>query len=357
MAEKQKTHRQPKLSRPTTIRDIAEHTGVAVMTVSRVVNESGYVSQEMREKVLKAVQELNYHPNGLARGLKRRRTQAIGILVPDIANPFAAELVGGIQEVLSARGYSSFISTSDRSTTREEAGLRALFDHRADGAIVATRETKAGNDFLLGLLNYDLQIVVVGRELNHPRVDRVTADHFKGGYDVTEHLIRMGHTRIAFVGVTPANGAGLHRYRGYMEALRANGIPFDEQLVVGPKVDAGPGFSTQDDGYEGTKRLLASKRHPTAIFARNDFTAMGSMYAIRDAGLAIPDDIAVAGFDNVPLSAYTAPPLTTVAQRTVLQGREAALLLLDRIDGNRQRERRNICLDCELIVRQSTTRS
>jgi DNA-binding LacI/PurR family transcriptional regulator len=354
MADRNGTGRESEKKRHPTIVDIAKLAGVAPMTVSRVVNESGYVSREMREKVERAVKELNYHPNGLARSLKRQRTQVVGILLPDIANPFSAELAGGIQDALVERGYSSFISTSERSTERERAALQALFDHRADGLIVATRETKAGNDFLLRLTERDLPMVVVGRTLNHPRVDRVTADHWKGAYEAVEHLISLGHRRIGFIGVQPINGAGLLRYQGYLDALRENGLAVDEKLIVGPAAKSGPGYSTQDDGHAGMKKLLALKKRPTAVFARNDFTAMGAMCAARDAGLNIPDDLSIAGFDNVPLAAYTTPPLTTVHQPTKEQGSEAARLLLERIEGGAERERREINLDCHLVIRQST---
>jgi DNA-binding LacI/PurR family transcriptional regulator len=342
-----------KKRRPTIV-DIANRAGVAPMTVSRVINESGYVSREAREKVERAVKELNYHPNGLARSLKRQRTHVVGILLPDIANPFSAELVQGIQEALLPRGYSSFISVSERSVQREQAALRALFDHRADGIVIATRETKAGNDFLLRLADRDLPMVVVGRALNHIRVDRVTADHWKGAYEAVEHLIYLGHRRIGFVGVSAINGAGLRRFQGYLDALRDHDLPIDEKLIVGPTPQFGPGYSTQDDGYAGMKKLLALKKRPTAVFARNDFTAMGAICAVRDAGLSIPEDVAIVGFDNVPLAAYTMPPLTTVDQPTKEQGREAARLLLERIEGDRARERREICLDCHLVIRQST---
>jgi len=346
-----------KAQHPTII-DIAALAGVAPMTVSRVINESGYVSQAMREKVMRAVKELNYHPNGLARSLKRQRTHVVGILLPDIANPFSAELASSIQEVLLEGSYSSFISTSERSTAREQAALRALFDHRVDGIIVATRETKLGNEALLRLTERGLPVVVVGRALNHPRVDRVTADHWKGGYDAVEHLISLGHRRIAFIGVTLVNGAGLRRFQGYLDALRENNLPVLDELIVGTdEAGASPGYSTQADGYEGMRRLLALAEPPTAVFARNDFTAIGAMCAARDAGLRMPEDLAMVGFDNVPLAAYTAPPLTTVDQPTAEQGRHAARLLLDRIEGQPALERREVCLDCRLIIRQSTSRA
>jgi DNA-binding LacI/PurR family transcriptional regulator len=352
---KRKTQNQEiaRVARPT-IRDIAALAEVAPMTVSRVINESGYASEDVRERVMKAVRELNYHPNGLARSLKSQRTQVIGILLPDIANPFSAQLVGGIQEMLMARGYSSFICVSERSAEREEAGIRALFDHRVDGIIIATRETDSGNELLANLTNHNLPMVVIGRYWQHPRVDRVTADHHKGAYEAVKYLIEAGHKRIGFVGVTLANGSELQRFQGYLQALRDHNLAIDEQLIVGPEAVAGPGYSTQQDGYQSMQRLLTLKTPPTAIFARNDFTAIGAMCAIHDAGRSVPEDFSVIGFDNVPLAAYTSPPLTTVHQPTEEQGRQAAALLLERIEGDQGKARREIILNCQLIVRQST---
>ncbi len=337
-----------------TILDIAAQAGVSPMTVSRVVNESGYVSAEVRAKVQRIVAELNYHPNGLARSLKRQSTQVVGLLLPDIANPFSAELATSMQTALLDKGYSSFITTSERSNKREQTALRALFEHRVDGVIVATRETKMGNELLRVLIERGLPMVLVGRTFNHPLVDRVTADHWKGGYEIVEHLLAQGHRRIGFVGATLTNGAGLRRFQGYLDALRENGIPIQKTLIVGPEQADGPSYSTQADGYEGMKKLLALKQPPTAVFARNDYTAIGAMLAATDAGLKIPDDLAVAGFDNVPLSAYCAPPLTTVDQMTTVQGKRAAELLLERLSSNSSPERRDIMLECRLVLRPST---
>ena len=339
--------------RPTVV-DIARRAGVAPMTVSRVVNESGYVSSEMRERVMRVVAELNYHPNGLARSLKRQSTRVVGLVLPDISNPFSAELASSVQTALLDKGYSTFITTSERSNKREQASLKALFEHRVDGIVVATRETRAGNEVLNRLGSQGLPIVLVGRAFSHPQVDRVTADHWKGAYDAVQHLIERGHRRIAFVGVSLTNGAGLRRFQGYLDALRDHAIPIHKNLIVGPDQPYGPGYSTQADGYEGMKKLLGGKNPPTAIFARNDYTAMGAMLAASDAGLKIPSDLAVAGFDNVPLSAYCAPPLTTVDQVTTVQGQRAAELMLERIGNDPMRAGREVILDCQLIVRGST---
>jgi DNA-binding LacI/PurR family transcriptional regulator len=324
------------------------------MTVSRAINGSGYVSAEARERVEKAIRELDYSPNALARSLKRQKTQVVGILLADVANPFSSELSRSIETVLVSHGYSCFISTTQSSTEREVRAMTAFFDHRVDGIVIATRETGAGNEALTRLIARGLPVVVVGRNCGNPGVDRVTADHWKGGFDTVSHLISLGHHRIAFLGASLINGSGLPRYQGYLDALREHGIELREEYVVGPEGFT-PAYATQADGYEGLKRLLALDRPPTAVFARNDYTAIGALCAAHDLDMRVPDDIAVAGFDNIGLAAYTTPPLTTVDQCISDQGRRAAVLLLDRMEGGYTGPRREVILECRLITRQSTS--
>jgi DNA-binding LacI/PurR family transcriptional regulator len=342
-------------SRPKqpTIRDIAFRAGVAPMTVSRAINENGYVSADARERIMRAVRELDYHPNGLARSLKRRRTHVIGILLPDIAHPFSAELARYLEETLLERGYTSFISTSQRSTDREQTALNAFFDHRVDGIVVATLETRAGNDALLRFVNRGLPVVIVGRTLNHGNVDQVNADHMRGGNEMVKHLVSLGHRRIGFLGASLPANSGLRRFKGYLDGLQDYDCDTSPELMVGPSLDS-PAYATQEEGYEGMRRLLQLAQAPTAVFARNDAVAIGAMRAAREMGLGIPDDIAIAGFDNVPMSAYTTPPLTTVNQPTSVLGRSAAEFVLDRIEGRVSGERRDLCLGCDVVVRQST---
>jgi DNA-binding LacI/PurR family transcriptional regulator len=343
--------------RHPTLVDIAALANVAPMTVSRVINGSGYVSVKMREKVQRVIDKLEYHPNALARGLKSQRSHVIGILVPDILNPFAAELAGSIQEAMLERGYTAFLATTEQSSKREHAALGAFFDHRVAGIAVATMETAAGNEALERFTRRGMPIVVVGRNTAPGGTDLVTADHWKGAYDAVEHLISLGHTRIAYIGGSPQTAGRLRRFHGFLEAMRAHGLSVSEELIAGPSYESGPGFSKQADGYEAMKRLLSLPHAPTAVFARNDFTALGAMSAARDSGVSIPGDIAIVGFDNVPQSAFTTPPLTTVAQPTAQQGREAAVMLLDRIEGRAERGQREVCLECQLIVRGTTVKN
>ncbi len=326
------------------------------MTVSRVINGTGYVSTELRERVQQVVEEVGYLPNALARSLKRKRTHVIGILLPDIANPFSAELARSIQQVLLEKKYSAFITTTEQSVEREQAALRAFFDHRVDGVIVATMETPAGNDALRKFINRGMAIVMVGRALSQSPVDRVTSDYWKGAYEAVEYLISLGHTRIAFLGASVLNAGRLRRFQGFMDALRDHQILVPDEWIVGPNTGFGPAYSTQQDGYEGMQQLLALPNRPSAVFARNDFTAFGAMCAIRDAGLSIPQDVAVIGFDNVPLAAYFTPALTTVEQPTAELGRKAATMLLERIEGASPEAPREVCFPCRLITRESTAK-
>src|SRR5919199_3635781 len=214
--------------RHVTLLDIAASAGVAPMTVSRVVNQSGYVSEETREKVLRAISAMNYRRNGLARGLKRQRTDTIGLVLGDIANPFAAELARAVREVMLPKGLNVFICVSEHSAREDIAAFEALADHRVDGIIVATRANKLGNERLAEMIERGIPVVLIGRDYRHPRADLVAADNLKGGYDATAHLIRLGHKNIGFIGITLTSGLALRRFQGYLEALREHGLRVDD---------------------------------------------------------------------------------------------------------------------------------
>ncbi len=343
-------------NKPVTLADIAASAGVTSMTVSRVLNQQGNVNVETRDRVLQVVREMSYRRNGLARGLKRQRTDTIGLVLGDIANPFAAELSRGVREVLEERGYTLFICISEHSAKEDVEAFDSLADHRADGIIVATRASRLGNEKLERLIQSGLPVSLIGRDFRHPQADLVTADNLKGGYEATKHLIQTGRRRIGFIGVSLTKSVALRRFHGYIEALEEHGLPVAEELIVGPRGvnDQMPGYSTEEIGYEGMNRLLSLKERPTAIFARNDFTAVGALNAIKQAGLRVPEDIAVVGYDDIPLAAHTSPPLTTVRQPTRDQGRVAAEFLLRRIEAAEHLPRAERVFQCRLVVREST---
>src|SRR6266496_6092385 len=302
-------HRMTKQTKkPVTLAHIAAEAGVASMTVSRVVNQNGYVNAVTRERVLRVARAMNYRRNGLARGLKRQRTETIGLVLGDIANPFAAELARGVRQILEKRGYTLFICISEQSAKEDVQAFDSLADHRVDGVIVATRASKLGNERLRELIESGTPVSLIGRDFRHPQADLVTADNLQGGYEATRHLIDLGHKRIGFIGVSLTKGVSLRRFQGYQEALTEHGLPIEERLIVGSGgSDQMPGYSTEEMGFAGMNKLLRLQRRPTAVFARNDFTAIGALNAIKQAGLRIPEDIAVVGYDDIPLASHVAP--------------------------------------------------
>lgn len=340
----------------TTLSDIAEAVGVATMTVSRVVSGDGYVSEETREKVLKAIKELNYRRNGLARSLKRQFTETVGLVLGDISNPYSTELARAVRETLLEQGFNLFICISESGAKEDVIAFESLANHSVDGIIVATRSNEAGDRYLSDLVETNVPVVAIGRDLAHINIDFVSPDNLKGGFDATQHLIDLGHKRIAFIGANLRTGSNLKRLQGYIDALKQHGIPVDERLITGRSEGIADevGYSTEEIGFEGMKRLLSLPEPPTAVFARNDFTAIGAMRAINEAGLKIPSDIAIVGFDDIPLAARMSPSLTTVRQPMRAEGQIAAAMLLERITGKANISRRERILDCELIVRESS---
>jgi DNA-binding LacI/PurR family transcriptional regulator len=340
--------------RPATLADVARKAGVVAMTASRAINGSGYVSEEVRERVLAAAKLLRYRPNMQARYLKGQKLKAIGIMLPDISNPFSSELVKGMMEVFDAAEYACFIALGGRGVEREKTGLQAFVDHRVDGLLVATLGTAFGDEVLKDLAGQGIPIVTVGRPVEGAAIDCVTGDHWQGAFDVTTHLIELGHRRIGFIGIAPDDAHTLSRYMGYKAALEAAGVAVNREYTVGPAM--APAFGTEEDGYAGMMRLAELKRPPTAVFARNDFAAMGALHAAHRLGIEMPGQMSIAGFDDIPLSGYSRPPLTTVQQPIVEQGRLAAELLLGRIEGTLTGPSQRHTMACKVVVRESTAR-
>ena len=326
------------------------------MTVSRVVSGEGYVSEITREKVLKVVKDLNYRRNGLARSLKRQFTETVGLVLGDISNPYSTELARSVRKTLVDEGFNLFICISENGSKEDIVAFESLSSHSVDGIIVATRSNEAGDRYLRNLVETNVPVVAIGRDFRHKNVDLVSPDNLKGGFEATRHLIDLGHRRIAFIGANLSSGSHLKRLQGYVNALESHSIPVDERLISGrsDKLPDVAGYSTEDIGFEAMKRLLSLPNPPTAVFARNDFTAIGAMRAISDAGLRIPDDIAIVGFDDIPMAARISPSLTTVRQPMRVEGQIATEMLLERIKSGKRISRRERVLDCELIVRESS---
>ncbi len=340
-------------NRQTTLTDVAHAAGASPMTVSRVVTGNGYVSSELRRKVERVIARLGYSPNRLARSLKGAPTKTIGVLLPDLGDPFAADLARGIEEVLLARGYYPFVVSAEGVGRRAAAAITGFVDHRVSGAVLATRSSDLTAAALAELVRKRFPVVAVGPEFDkEEKVDRVCADYKQGAFEATRHLIESGHRRIAFLGSSLNDAEGQPRLAGYLDALAQYRIRRESGLIVAPARRSA--CLSHSDGYECMNRLLNLNNPPDAVFARSDFAAAGALLAMRERGIAVPDDMAIVGFDNVPSAAYLSPPLTTVNQFAFEQGRTAAGMLLGRIESERRGEPREERFTCELVVRESS---
>jgi len=339
-------------SRAATLADVAALAGVVPMTASRAINGTGYVSTAVRERVMQAARELQYRPNIIARQLRGSRLNAVGVLLPDIANPFSAELMHGIKEVLEKAGFTLFLGTTESSVKQEQAAIQAFIDHRIDGLIVATHESKEGDAAIVAAVSQSIPVVLLGRRSEMRSVDWVAADDYQGGYDAAQHLASMGHARIGFIGCSLQGVPSLPRFAGFLDGLGAAGLKIDPRHAI-CGVD-GPGWATESTGFDGMLALSKLKTRPTAVMARNDAAAIGALRAANVLKLRVPEDVAISGFDNIPSAAFQSPPLTTVEQPTREQGRIAARLLLERIHGDRQAQSQTVVMPCALIVREST---
>lgn len=330
------------------IKQVAELANVSVATVSRVINESGYVSPELRERVLRAMHELNYQPNAPARSLRRQETRTVGVLVPQLDHPFFSALSYAIEKTLSANDYYTFMCSAEESRDQESRYIKMMLRQRVDGIIlVPTSHSKESVELAL---EQDIPVVIADRDLPDLQlpVNRVLVDNFQGGYMGVRHLLELGHRCIGVVGSPPHSEPIGKRIQGALQALADWGIAPDPALVI-------TGDHQQFEmGYLGARQLLQQEPRPTAIFALTDVMAIGAMHAAYEYGMALPDDLSVVGFDDIPLASYVVPALTTIAQPIYVMGETAAHILLHHMLNDEQPVE-TIRLEARLVVRKSTT--
>jgi LacI family transcriptional regulator len=327
-----------------TIKEIAKRAKVSAATVSHVVNNTRYVSDEVRARVEAAVAALGYVPNAVARSLRMRGTQTLGMMVPDIGNVFFAELVRAVEDECYRQGYSLVLCNSDDDPAKQATYLRTLMSKRVDGLVLIA----AGADAELCrlLATTWLPLVVVDREIEGVTADLVEVDHEHGGYLAGRYLLDLGHRDIAVIAGPSDIAVSRQRIYGFERALRETRAPRRTEYLVHAS------FTTQG-GYEAAKRLLALPRPPTAIFACNDLLALGAIHAAREARRKVPEDLSVVGFDDIALAAFVSPRLTTVRQPKTRIGELAAQLLIARINGKRNDVVRKL-LEPELAPGETT---
>jgi LacI family transcriptional regulator len=327
-----------------TIREVAESAGVSYATVSHVINNTRLVSQETRERVLAAMDALNYRPNALARSLRQGKTNTLGLVLPDSANPFFAEISRSIEDEAFKKGYSVFLCNTELDTQRELFYVDVLSKKQVDGIIfVAAGDQVDSLDFLR---SRNMPVVLIDRDLPNVEVDAVLSDNQLGGFLATRHLLDLGHTRIACIAGPSSITPSAERIIGYRRALEEAGLSYDENLILRGDYHA-------QSGLEVTHSILKMDPRPTAIFALNDLMALGALRAAAEAGCSIPKDLAVVGYDDLEIAHFTNPPLTTIAQPKKEIGAQAVHLLVDRMS-QRNRPPSRLVLAPELIIRRST---
>lgn len=333
--------------RNTTLRDVADGAGVHPATASRALNPAtrGLVNAETARRVLRVADQLGYHPNPIARGLKTSKSGTIGLVIPDLTNPMFPPIVRGIEEVLEAAGYTGLIVNTDNDLDRERILIDSLRARQVEGLVIAT--AVLDHPLLDELSSAGVPMVMVNRRPRANDIASVGPDDAAGIRLAVEHLAELGHQRIAHLAGPANTSTGLVRARTFRESMREHGLDDDPALVVDCS------FWSEDAGAAGLKQLLDSKSEFTAIVAGNDLIALGCYDVFAERGIVCPDDISVVGFNDMPFLDKLRPPLTTVATPHNQVGAEAARLLLDALT-DPDRPTRSVLLPLTLVVRGST---
>jgi len=332
-----------------TVRDVARLAGVSAMTVSRVINGQPGVSAETRERIEAAIAELDYAPSKVASSLISQKTGLIGMIVPDVSNPFFGPIVRGAETTARRAGFKLLLCNSESDLRLEREYITDLISHRVEGLLIAP----VGDSSRQNLGRYvdgNFPIVLLDRLVAGLDCDSVTLDNTDGARQLVTHLIAVGHRRIAFVTDADEVSTGRQRLAGYRMALQDAGLPFDDDLVFHTTTD-------QMGGYRAAQQVLAIAERPSAIFAVNNMTAVGVMQALRQADITVPGDMALACFDDVQHLAVISPFLTVIDQPAEDMSKAAMQLLLERIGGTAGKQARTITFPGKLIVRLSSARA
>lgn len=327
-----------------TIKDVARRVGVSTATVSHVINKTRFVSEELRRRVLEAIQELNYQPNAIARSLVKRKTHTIGIIITDILNPFYTAIVRGIEDVTYKSGYSVVLCNTDEDPEKEILYIQILLEKRIDGLIISTAFQDGPHPLLSRFKMIPLAAIV--RRIQGLASDAVLGDNTGGAHKAIDHLIQLGHRRIGIISGPPGLSSGAERLEGYKNALGNHRIPFDEHWI---KI----GDFKRESGYSLTKEIFQKSPLPTALFVANNQMTIGALQALNELRIRIPEDISFVSFDDMEWYSFLDPPLTTVEHSPYLMGKTAGEILLQKVSHKRKNPKK-VLIPSHLIIRKST---
>lgn len=327
-----------------TQKEVAKHVGVSTATVSSVLNNSRFVSEELKERVLKAVEELRYEPNALARGLKTKQTKTIGLIFSDILNPFHTAVAKGVEETAKKHKYNVIFCNTNEDPKEERLYLQVLRERRVDGIIFVP--TGGNVEYIKSLMEAGALLIQIDRRLDNLDLDTILVDNLEGAYEAVKHLLKLGHTKIAIIYLPHHATSGSQRLEGYLKALKEAHLDSNPAYIK-------EGDFKEESGYRLTRELLSLEDHPTALFAGSNRLALGALKAIRECGLAIPKDLALLVFDDVEYYPLLTPPITAVAHPTYEIGAAAAELLIKRVKQKRHMRPKEIVIKPTLVVRGS----
>jgi LacI family transcriptional regulator len=328
-----------------TIRDVAKLAGVAPITVSRVINNGSYIRDDTKKRVKTAIRQLGYVPNTLARSLRSRRTCTLALVLTDITNPFWTTVARGAEDAAREAGFSMILGNTDESETKQGEYLNVLLQKQVDGILFVPVGHSVAPVRLMH--RQEVPVVVLDRRLEGARADVVRSDSEGGAYILTQLLLSLGHRRIAMLCGPQGVSTAEDRAAGYKRALCETGVACVTELIQ-------YGEFTVESGYAMAHQMLSCSLRPTALFAGNNFIAIGALKALRDMNLRVPDDIAIVGFDDLPTAIMVDPILTVASQPAYEMGKRAAELLIARLAGEAPKGYQEIVLPTEIIVRQSS---
>ncbi|HZL12465.1 MAG TPA: LacI family DNA-binding transcriptional regulator [Prolixibacteraceae bacterium] len=337
-----------KSSEPT-IHDIARELKISASTVSRALNDNPRISLKTKEKIKAVADSLGYRPNTLASNLRNKKSNTIGIVVPLINRHFFSSVISGVEDVAFNAGYNVVISQSNDLAEKEISIVHSMFSNRVDGLIISISMQTDTFEHLKLFRKKNIPLVFFDRVVPEIETDKIVVDDFAGGFKVTQHLIDQGYQRIGHLAGPQNLMTYFDRKNGYIEALRKNGLNYDESLIIINTL-------TSEEGVTAAQQLMSLQNPPDAIFCGNDTTALSVMIYLRDKGIRIPQDLGIVGFSNEPFSKVVSPSISTIAQPGFEMGQKAAELIIRKIE-NKEITYQTIVLHTELIIRDSSRRS
>ena len=338
-----------KTTKDVTIYDVAEALNISPSTVSRGLKDHPQIHKDTKKKIRAVAKEMGYQQNKFASSLRKRRTETIGVVVPKLNSYFMATVISGVEKITNKHGYGLIISQSQESVKQEISCVSTLFDSRVDGILISLAFDTKNLDHFNKLLNKDIPVVFFDRVADCSGCMSVIIDNFKAGYEATDHLIKQGCKRIIHLGGNLYRNVYSERLRGYKQALHDNGIDFNQKFVFISDL-------TGQSGRDIMKKVIKQNLKPDGIFASNDTSAVATMVEMQEAGIKIPEDIAVAGFNNEPISQVIRPNLTTVDYPAREIGEIAATALIEKLNNSQSANYSTIVLKHSLIIRQSSLR-